>query len=167
MSSDDRVHLEELLRTYRRRLQVLELQAAQFGIYAPPHITIEIDDLKVHIQDTEMKLGSAGRSVPAARENGTLSTQQFQQLTERFLALPSLSTRSSRDAVVQQLPSHITNAISRHDSAKVDVVNIIRTVLNYKEGLKLLVNAVRFFDDGTEQLQALEAFLRKTNLAWY
>lgn len=35
MSSQEREHLQELLQIHNRRLQVLQLQKAQFGIYVP------------------------------------------------------------------------------------------------------------------------------------
>jgi hypothetical protein len=159
VTHEDRAHLEELLPVYRRRLQVLELQAAQFGIYAPPHITLEIDDLKAKIHETELHLGSAQPAQAAPRQGPKLSSEQLRQLTELMLALPSMGDRSTRDAVLQQLPGRITNAIRRHDSARVDVLNIALTVANYEQGLTLLVDAVRFFDGGTAQLTALEAFL--------
>ncbi len=43
----------ELIATHRRRLEILEKQAAMFGIQAPPHITIEIEDIKRIIRDLE------------------------------------------------------------------------------------------------------------------
>jgi hypothetical protein len=49
-------HLRELLSTKRRRLQVLELQEAKYGIAAPPHITLEIEDLRREIAELEARL---------------------------------------------------------------------------------------------------------------
>ena len=46
-----------------RRLHALEVQQAQFGISTPPHITIEIEDLRREVEGTEMHLQHGSRSV--------------------------------------------------------------------------------------------------------
>ena len=47
-------HQRLLQKEYRRRLRVLEQQAAKFGdAHVPPHIQIEIDDITEKIQETE------------------------------------------------------------------------------------------------------------------
>ncbi len=55
-AGEEQRHLRELLSTKRRRLQVLELQEAKYGIAAPPHITLEIEDLRREIADLEARL---------------------------------------------------------------------------------------------------------------
>ena len=49
-------HLERLLSVHRRRLQVLELQAARFGLLTPPHISTEIEDICKEITVLETQL---------------------------------------------------------------------------------------------------------------
>jgi len=39
----------ELIRQHRKVLYTLEIQAAKFGLYCPPHIIIEIEELKKEI----------------------------------------------------------------------------------------------------------------------
>ncbi|HEX6291826.1 MAG TPA: toll/interleukin-1 receptor domain-containing protein [Herpetosiphonaceae bacterium] len=51
----DRAHAEELLRIKRRRLQVLERQEATLGLHVPPHIALEIEDLRREIADLESR----------------------------------------------------------------------------------------------------------------
>jgi hypothetical protein len=53
---EEQRHLCELLSTKRRRLQVLEVQEAKYGIAAPAHIVLEIEDLRREIADLEAKL---------------------------------------------------------------------------------------------------------------
>jgi hypothetical protein len=53
---EEQRHLRDLLSTKRRRLQVLEIQEARYGIAAPPHITLEIEDLRREIADLEARL---------------------------------------------------------------------------------------------------------------
>lgn len=55
---EEQQHLRELIATKQHRLQVLELQAAKFGISTPPHITIEIEDLRQEIAKLETRLRS-------------------------------------------------------------------------------------------------------------
>ena len=50
------IHLRQLRDIILKRLQVLELQSAQFGIYAPPHILIEIEDIKEKISQIDSQL---------------------------------------------------------------------------------------------------------------
>lgn len=165
MTHEDRAHLEARLALYRRRLQALELQEAQFGIYTPPHITLEIEDVKLKTQEIEQKLG-AEQPIPATmREGVALSEQDLRDLTELMLALPSMRDQDTRDAVLERMPRRITNAIRRNARAKVDVANIVLTASNYDQGFPLLLEAVRFYDDGTTQLRALETFLRRVGAA--
>jgi hypothetical protein len=48
--------LVELLRVKQRRLHVLELQAAKYGIATPSHITLEIEDLREEITSLAERL---------------------------------------------------------------------------------------------------------------
>ena len=51
-------HLEKLRQNHRRRLNILELQAAKWGeLSAPPHLLIEIEDLRTKIAEIEAQLG--------------------------------------------------------------------------------------------------------------
>jgi class 3 adenylate cyclase len=46
-------HISELIALHRRRLQLLEKQAAAQGLQTPPHVTIEIEDIRRIIVDLE------------------------------------------------------------------------------------------------------------------
>jgi len=50
MTDQQPQHLVELRQTYQRRLHVLELQAATFGLSAPPHVLTEIEDIREKIE---------------------------------------------------------------------------------------------------------------------
>jgi hypothetical protein len=43
-------HQKALIKSYRKRMRVLEQQAAAFGLHVPPHIQIEIDELAERIE---------------------------------------------------------------------------------------------------------------------
>ncbi len=56
MDDSRRQHLLQLRQAHTRRLQVLEVQAAQFGIQTPPHIMTEMDDIRATIADIDRQL---------------------------------------------------------------------------------------------------------------
>jgi len=57
MNDQNHQHLKRLRSTHQRRLQVLELQAANFGLAATPaHILIEIEDIKREIFTIDSQL---------------------------------------------------------------------------------------------------------------
>ena len=56
MDEQQRQHLNELRQSHLRRLRVLELQAASYGLAAPPHILIEIDDIRGNLKSVEAQL---------------------------------------------------------------------------------------------------------------
>jgi len=49
MNSDEVEHLQELLKIHKRRVNVLEQQAAKYGINCPPEIKVEIEDIQQQI----------------------------------------------------------------------------------------------------------------------
>ncbi|NJN17735.1 MAG: hypothetical protein HC822_16410 [Oscillochloris sp.] len=57
LDNSEIAHKRSLIAQHRRMLQQLELQAAKFGIYAPPHITLEIADLKRTIAELRREIG--------------------------------------------------------------------------------------------------------------
>ncbi|NOK60947.1 MAG: hypothetical protein GFH27_549289n71 [Chloroflexi bacterium AL-W] len=154
-------HNQQLLDTYQRRLQILELQAAQFGINTPPHIVMEIEDLTKKIKEIENQINPTNTlknaTIPVQITN--LSNNQKNDLVDLLLEMPSLSDRGTREVVLARLPKRITNSIVRHTSNKTDVSNILQTVLNYKNGLEQLVGNIRFFDDETRPMKELDLFI--------
>lgn len=72
---EDVQHYEQLLQTYRRRLHERELQAANYGIDAPPHVSVEIENLNRQIFMCEQKISElnhlllAYQSVPQAKRS--------------------------------------------------------------------------------------------------
>lgn len=59
LRSPDPGQLKALLVANTRRLYGLELRAAQLGVHAPPHVTIEIEDLRNEIARLEQLLASS------------------------------------------------------------------------------------------------------------
>lgn len=63
---EQRQHLNELRQNHQRRLRILELQAASFGLSAPPHILIEIEDIRDKIKEVDAQLAELDRSAQKA-----------------------------------------------------------------------------------------------------
>lgn len=55
MEIKNRQHFKELRQIYQRRLEILQKQAASFGLYAPPHIGLEIEDIKQKVTDIDLQ----------------------------------------------------------------------------------------------------------------
>jgi CHAT domain-containing protein len=66
MSEQQRQHLSELRENHLRRLRVLELQAASYGLAAPPHILIEIEDIRGNIKAVDAQLAELEQTLPGA-----------------------------------------------------------------------------------------------------
>lgn len=57
-------HKRELITTHKRRLHLLEMQKVQFGLYLPPHIQIEIDNITAEIQQLEQAIRRLEQELP-------------------------------------------------------------------------------------------------------
>ncbi len=73
MDDQQRQHLEELRRNCQRRLHVLELQAARFGLSAPPHVLIEIEDIRKGIALIDTQLAESKQPVLRFPEQKAIS----------------------------------------------------------------------------------------------
>jgi hypothetical protein len=82
--TNQKKHLLNLKTINLRRLKVLELQAAHFGSHVPPHIILEIEDIKeenskidiqlnVISENSDNQKGSQKASVNQIRINGNVS----------------------------------------------------------------------------------------------
>jgi|688.fasta_scaffold195696_2 CHAT domain-containing protein len=58
MDTKQRQHLAALRQVYERRLNILQKQVAAFGLYAPPHILTEIEDVSQKIADIDLQFSN-------------------------------------------------------------------------------------------------------------
>lgn len=112
----------------------------------------EIDLLLVQLRQGEPKRISPQ---PSQEENDL----DINQLTEALLACPGISNRATRDDIVSELPEDMRNNISRRDSAKADVRNIIKTCQNYEGGLEKLIEILRAYEGNSLPMQEVERLL--------
>jgi tetratricopeptide (TPR) repeat protein len=70
MDQQERAFIESLLQTHRSHLQVLEQQAATFGVMAPPYVVTQIAEYRQKIVELEARLRPApSRSAEGPRHN--------------------------------------------------------------------------------------------------
>jgi hypothetical protein len=84
-------------------------------------------------------------------------------LSRLLLACPSMSMASSRNQIVDLLPTPIKNSMKLGvDATALEVViNIIQTCLNYPDGMTLLLYHVGMRDKGTKPFDQLETYLKE------
>ena len=73
MKEQQRQHLEKLRRAHQRRIHVLELQAASFGLSAPPHVLTETEDIKQEIASIDAQLAESKQPTSQFPEQKTIS----------------------------------------------------------------------------------------------
>jgi hypothetical protein len=73
MSNQRREHLDKLRRMHQKRLNVLELQAASYGLAAPPHVLIEIEDIREKIKSIEAQLAEIEYPIQQVLEQRVIS----------------------------------------------------------------------------------------------
>ena len=70
MDEAERVFIENLLQTHRSHLQVLEQQAATFGVMAPPYVVTQVAEYRQKIAELEARLRpSSSRTAEGSRHN--------------------------------------------------------------------------------------------------
>lgn len=88
-----------------------------------------------------------------------LNTQTKMQLVNALLACPSMANRQTRDTIVNDLRDEIKVNVTRNESARVDVNNIVTTAANYANGLEDLITLVRFYEGDSLSMQAVDQLL--------
>jgi AAA+ ATPase superfamily predicted ATPase len=56
LSQEQQIHLKQLLDIHRRRLRLLEMQQAKFGLHVPSHLLIEIEDIREEIANLKRQM---------------------------------------------------------------------------------------------------------------
>lgn len=64
-------HLQKLRAIHTERLRILELQSAKFGLSVPPHILLEIEEIKEKISQIDSQLQEASPSTYQASDKKT------------------------------------------------------------------------------------------------
>ncbi|MCP4699921.1 MAG: hypothetical protein GY862_24180 [Gammaproteobacteria bacterium] len=89
----------------------------------------------------------------------TLDFGKKQRLLELLLECPGIQNTENRRALTAELPRQVADTIEFSNQAKVHALNIVNTCMNHAGAFARLVEALRFFDGGTKQFQALTKFV--------
>jgi hypothetical protein len=79
-------HLQSLLRAHSRRLKILELREATYGISCPPEILIEIEDIKQKIKNIQIQTTKLENSQPSNNDQlNVVSQDKISKWVSKFL----------------------------------------------------------------------------------
>ncbi len=95
----------------------------------------------------------------------TLSTGQKMALVKALLRCEAMANRQLRDTVVTDLPAPVKQSIRRSDQDRADVNAIVTASLNYPDGLAGLIEVVRFFEEDSFGMRAVDEMLVGIGLA--
>lgn len=117
---------------------------------------------------TTLWFGDAGNETRAhgpapARPAGTarrLGLADHRRIYEALAELPVLRDPGLRSAVIGHLPPEIGASVPRSPVMRVEILELIRTCLVFRDGLGHLWESVALLDAGTAALDELEAVLK-------
>lgn len=120
----------------------------------------EFPNRRQALEEAEQEYLAAAQPTPApepvdARERFS-GFREKMGLVDALLACPTISNRQTRDTVIDSLPTQIKGNIQRSSADRVDVTNLVNTVLNYRDGLPELVERVRAFEGDSLPMQKLD-----------
>jgi len=81
----------------------------------------------------------------------------FFRLADALDALPCMADPSSREIVIGQLPSAIAGAIHRHNQRRMEVMEILRACLDYRDGVRQLLAVAQGLEGDSLPLRRLSA----------
>jgi hypothetical protein len=91
-----------------------------------------------------------------AVDGRTAPNQILFELVDRLLEIPMITTAGGREQVVSALSPEIAGVIPRHAEARHDTYAIIRTCLDYPQGLQELLDDIRGFAGDSLPVRRLE-----------
>jgi hypothetical protein len=96
--------------------------------------------------------------VRIAHRDGTAGakTEMF-AVVDAMLRLESIADEGARREVLRQLPADIAGAIPHHAVPRVQVLAMLRTCLGYPDGLRELLDAIRFVEQDSDAMRQLDA----------
>ena len=120
-----------------------------FDLPAAPETTHAPEVAKPPVEATE----------PAPATGSILTTRQKMALITALLKCNAMAKRQLRDAIVVDLPALVRQSIQRSDQDRTDVNAIVAASLNYPDGLAGLIEVVRFFEEDSFGMRAVDEVL--------
>lgn len=90
-----------------------------------------------------------------ARPARPASLQARNRLVDLLLAVPAVADLDSRQSVISNLPPVVRDAVRRHPIARVEVLNLVSTCLDYPHGLDALMAAIQLVEGETPAFRRL------------
>lgn len=91
------------------------------------------------------------------RPSRQITREQKRELVDALLACSAMRDRYSRDAVVNNLRNDIAISITRHNTDRVDVNNIVTRCADFADGIKELLECVRDIEGSSIPMQNVDA----------
>ncbi|EDN70925.1 conserved hypothetical protein [Beggiatoa sp. PS] len=114
-----------------------------------------------HLIDTTNNSNPTSQAKKLSRDFFNQHPEEKRKLINALFDCPSIKNNQLRQTVIEQLPSEIADNIPHLSHSKPQIVKMVDTCLNYSGGLLELIEAIRFFDEGTEQMQVLDRFIEQ------
>jgi len=108
----------------------------------------------VHRMDNRSAADVAGRSAPTRLDNRAV-TALVNALLDTFV----LTSEGGREHVLMALPRAIAAGVPRHGNARLDVLNLVHTCLDYPGGLDALIEVLRTLEGDTPAMASVLAAL--------
>jgi hypothetical protein len=81
----------------------------------------------------------------------------LRDVVDAVLDIPHFQTPAGRDDVLLLLPRGVSGAVRRMSTARMDTISIVQTCARYPGGLTDLVEAIRFYANGSITMGRLDA----------
>jgi Effector-associated domain 2/Trypsin-like peptidase domain len=88
-----------------------------------------------------------------------MNATQRARLVEALLPCPSMGNRNTRDTIIGDLDEDIQRNIQRSTADRDDVANVVKSCLNYSNGLEELVAVVRRYEGGSIPMEAVDRLI--------
>jgi hypothetical protein len=120
---------------------------------AEPPLSQELESAKA---DVTRQAWAAHLKGTAQEEPPPFEPFDLIEIAERLLAVPLMGTSEGRQQVVSYLRREVAVRIPRSSQANLDAHSIVRTCLDFPDGLEELLAVIRTFAGDSVQMRALE-----------
>jgi hypothetical protein len=94
-----------------------------------------------------------------------LPLDDLRQIVDVLVHTPGFTTREGRDLVLEHIDSDVTSMIARHSATRTDITSIVLSCSHYPGALAALIEAIRFFANGSDEMSRLDRLVVKARQA--
>jgi len=114
-----------------------------------------------HLGHDSTKNSSEPNSNSPRSSNYILNFSERAELVTLLLAIPSITDRTSRATIIDELPPEIKTNIVYSQKDKTHVLSIVKTCLQYSNGMEDLKNILLFFEDDSIPMRRFDEALNR------